>query len=54
MTWLVATDDPIGTGGFWHDRRRRPTHYAPFGVETAPQRQRFWELVTAATGETFA
>lgn len=54
VSWLLATDDPIGTGGFWHDRRRRPTHYAPFGIETAPQRQRFWELVTAATGETFA
>ncbi|KQU70275.1 SDR family NAD(P)-dependent oxidoreductase [Phycicoccus sp. Root101] len=54
VTWLVATDDPIGTGGFWHDRSRRPTHYAPVGVETAPQRQRFWEFVVGATGENLA
>ncbi|WP_406830489.1 SDR family NAD(P)-dependent oxidoreductase [Pedococcus sp. KACC 23699] len=54
VTWLVATDDPIGTGGFWHDRSRRPTHYAPIGVETASQRQRFWEFVVAATGEPLA
>ena len=35
--WLTATDDAIGTGGFWHDRRRRPTHYAPVGIETPEQ-----------------
>lgn len=54
VTWLVATDEAIGTGGFWHDRRRRPTHYAPIGVETAPERNRFWEFVVRATGEPFA
>lgn len=51
VTWLVATDDRLGTGGFWHDRRRRPTHYAPVGVETASERQRFWDFVVEATGE---
>ena len=51
VTWLVATDDRLGTGGFWHDRRRRPTHYAPIGVESATQRRRFGELVVEATGE---
>jgi NAD(P)-dependent dehydrogenase (short-subunit alcohol dehydrogenase family) len=53
VTWLVATDDRIGTGGFWHDRRRRPTHYAPVGVESGSDRSRFWELVVDSTGESF-
>ena len=52
VTWLVATDDRLGTGGFWHDRRRRPTHYAPVGVETEAERQRFWDFVVDATGES--
>jgi len=52
ITWLVATDDQLGTGGFWHDRRRRATHYAPLGLESAAQRGRFWELVVDATGES--
>ena len=47
--WLTATDDAIGTGGFWHDRRRRPTHYAPVGIETPQQVGRFWDFVLDAT-----
>ncbi|NUR17123.1 MAG: SDR family NAD(P)-dependent oxidoreductase [Dermatophilaceae bacterium] len=52
--WLVATSDPIGTGGFWHDRRRRATHYAPVGVETREQVEQFREFVTDATREALA
>ncbi|MEW1954984.1 SDR family NAD(P)-dependent oxidoreductase [Terrabacter sp. NPDC080008] len=48
--WLAATGDAIGTGGFWHDRRRRPTHYAPVGVETPEQVDRFWTFVREQTG----
>lgn len=48
--WLTATADSIGTGGFWHDRRRRPTHYAPVGVETPEQVERFWRFVRQQTG----
>ena len=48
--WLTATADPLGTGGFWHDRRRRPTHYAPIGVETPEQVARFWAFVREQTG----
>ncbi|WP_374968457.1 SDR family NAD(P)-dependent oxidoreductase [Terrabacter sp. BE26] len=48
--WLTATADAIGTGGFWHDRRRRPTHYAPVGIETPEQVERFWAFVRAQTG----
>jgi dehydrogenase/reductase SDR family protein 12 len=49
--WLAATADPIGTGGFWHDRRRRSTHYAPVGVETPQQVAQFWDYVREVTGE---
>jgi NAD(P)-dependent dehydrogenase (short-subunit alcohol dehydrogenase family) len=48
--WLTATADPIGTGGFWHDRRRRATHYAPTGIETPQQVAQFWDFVRGATG----
>ena len=47
--WLTGTADPIGTGGFWHDRRRRPTHYAPVGIETPQQVAQFWDFVLDAT-----
>src|SRR6478736_756716 len=47
--WLTATADAIGTGGFWHDRRRRATHYAPVGVETPEHVERLWALVREAT-----
>ncbi|GAA3711628.1 SDR family NAD(P)-dependent oxidoreductase [Terrabacter ginsenosidimutans] len=49
--WLTATADAIGTGGFWHDRRRRSTHYAPVGVETPQQVAQFWNFVRDATGQ---
>jgi NAD(P)-dependent dehydrogenase (short-subunit alcohol dehydrogenase family) len=48
--WLTATGDPIGSGGFWHDRRRRSTHYAPVRVETPGEIERFWAFVTETTG----
>ena len=48
--WLTATTDPIGTGGFWNDRRRRPTHYARIGVESPQDVQRFWDFVRRETG----
>lgn len=48
--WLAATDEPIGNGGFWNDRRRRATHYAPIRVESAADVHRFWSFVCGATG----
>lgn len=48
--WLVATSDLIGSGGFWHDRRRRPTHYAPVGVETPEDVANFWQFVRTTAG----
>jgi NAD(P)-dependent dehydrogenase (short-subunit alcohol dehydrogenase family) len=52
--WLAATSDPIGTGGFWHDRRRRSTHYAPVGVETREQVEQFRRFVDEATREALS
>jgi NAD(P)-dependent dehydrogenase (short-subunit alcohol dehydrogenase family) len=48
--WLTATSDAIGTGGFWHDRRRRSTHYVPVGVESPQQVEAFWRFVRDETG----
>jgi NAD(P)-dependent dehydrogenase (short-subunit alcohol dehydrogenase family) len=52
--WLVATTDATGTGGFWHDRRRRPTHYAPVGVETHEQVEQFRTFVDDATRQALS
>jgi dehydrogenase/reductase SDR family member 12 len=48
--WLAATSDAIGTGGLWHDRRPRPTHYLPVGVETPEEIEAFWRFVLEETG----
>ncbi|HET6864446.1 MAG TPA: SDR family NAD(P)-dependent oxidoreductase, partial [Solirubrobacteraceae bacterium] len=43
IVWLGAADEPAETsGGFWHDRRRRPTHLLPRTRETEPERDRLW------------
>jgi dehydrogenase/reductase SDR family member 12 len=45
IVWLgAAPAAAIGTGGFWHDRRRRPTHYALGPGADAPEdRERLWQ-----------
>ena len=54
VVWLGAAPEAVtGSGGFWHDRRRRPTHYAVGPAEDSPEdRERLWEkcrsLVEAA------
>lgn len=48
--WLTATRDHIGSGGFWHDRRRRATHYASVRRETPDEVERFWRWVRDITG----
>ena len=30
------------SAGFWHDRRRRPTHRVPWTRETAADREQLW------------
>jgi dehydrogenase/reductase SDR family protein 12 len=53
MVWLVAADPArIGTGGFWHDRRRRSLHKVPKTrrSDTAGRRARLWDWCVAQTG----
>jgi dehydrogenase/reductase SDR family member 12 len=49
ITWL-ATADPalLGTGGFWHDRRRRPEHLLPWTREDASARDLLWDRCARA------
>lgn len=51
IVWLGAADDALRTtGGFWHDRRERPTHRVPFTRESAADRQRLWDAVHDLAG----
>ena len=44
IVWLGTAAEPArSTGGFWHDRRRRPTHRLPKTRETPQDRERLWE-----------
>ena len=49
ITWL-ATADPalLGSGGFWHDRRRRPEHLLPWTREAASAPGRLWDQCAGA------
>jgi NAD(P)-dependent dehydrogenase (short-subunit alcohol dehydrogenase family) len=50
ILWLGAAEEPArSTGGFWHDRRRRPTHYA-IGAkpDRAQTRRELWRYCEAA------
>ena len=43
IVWLGAAVEPGGSsGGFWHDRRQRPTHRVPWTRETPEDRERLW------------
>lgn len=51
LVWLCAADEPgVSSGGFWHDRRRRPTHLLPWTKETAEERKCLWALCAALSG----
>ena len=48
IVWLGAAAEPAETsGGFWHDRRRRPTHLLPGTRETEEERDRLWSECVA-------
>ncbi len=49
IVWLgAAPEAAIGAGGFWHDRRRRPTHYALGPARDTPEdRRRLWDRCRA-------
>jgi NAD(P)-dependent dehydrogenase (short-subunit alcohol dehydrogenase family) len=50
VVWLAAAEEPgHGSGGFWHDRRRRPTHYAGRTREDADERRALWDACEALT-----
>ncbi|MBV9817513.1 MAG: SDR family NAD(P)-dependent oxidoreductase [Solirubrobacterales bacterium] len=51
IVWLGAAARPgRETGGFWHDRRRRPTHLLPGTGESAADRQTLWQECERLTG----
>jgi dehydrogenase/reductase SDR family protein 12 len=51
IVWLGAAAEPLeSTAGFWHDRRRRPTHRVPWTKETAADRDRLWRECERLTG----
>lgn len=50
IVWLAAAEAPGRTGGgFWHDRRERPTHYAGRTREDAADRRALWEACERLT-----
>jgi dehydrogenase/reductase SDR family member 12 len=53
IVWLGAAPEARAvTGGFWHDRRQRPTHYLlGAGRESEGDRQRLWDLCCSLMGE---
>jgi dehydrogenase/reductase SDR family protein 12 len=53
IVWLGAAPEARrSTGGFWHDRRARPTHYRlGAGRESEADRQRLWDLCRSLMGE---
>jgi NAD(P)-dependent dehydrogenase (short-subunit alcohol dehydrogenase family) len=52
IVWLAAAAEPArSSGGFWHDRRRRPTHRLPWTRETAADRQALWTACEHLTND---
>jgi NAD(P)-dependent dehydrogenase (short-subunit alcohol dehydrogenase family) len=49
--WLAAAGEPLhASGAFWHDRRRRSTHYVARTRETSSERRALWEACRRLTG----
>jgi dehydrogenase/reductase SDR family protein 12 len=50
IVWLGAAPEPArSSGGFWHDRAARPTHYGPWTKEAPADRGRLWDEVERLT-----
>lgn len=48
--WLAAAEAPgRSSGGFWHDRRERPTHYAGRTKEGPADRRALWDACEELT-----
>jgi dehydrogenase/reductase SDR family member 12 len=53
IVWLGAADEAAASsGGFWHDRRRRPTSLLPWTRETAADRCAVWAECERLTTDT--
>ncbi len=54
IVWLGASPEPLqSTGGFWSDRRLRPTHYRlGAGEDSAAARAELWETCERLAGPT--
>lgn len=50
IVWLAATEPAPESGGFWHDRSRRPTSYGSGKAPTPAEVDRVWDWVRAASG----
>jgi dehydrogenase/reductase SDR family member 12 len=51
--WAAAAEPADSSGGFWHDRRRRPSHLLPRTRETEAERSRLWaECVALSSPRT--
>lgn len=52
MVWLGAAPEPLeSTGGFWSDRRRRPTHYRlGAGEDSRAARAELWDTCERLAG----
>ena len=51
IVWLGAAAEPVeSSGGFWHDRRRRPTHRVPWTREPPEDREELWRECERLTG----
>jgi NAD(P)-dependent dehydrogenase (short-subunit alcohol dehydrogenase family) len=51
IVWLGSVDEAkLGTGGFWHDRRRRPAYLVPGTRESAADRERLWDACSQLSG----
>jgi NAD(P)-dependent dehydrogenase (short-subunit alcohol dehydrogenase family) len=52
IVWLSAAAEPArSTGGFWHDRRQRPTHRVPWTRESADEREALWTTCERLTSD---
>ena len=51
IVWLGAAEEPgAATGGFWHDRRQRPTHLLPWTRESREEREALWAECVRLSG----
>lgn len=51
IVWLGAAAEPAqSSGGFWHDRRERPTHRVPWTRESEQDRERLWQECARLSG----